>query len=255
MIKKFIGLSGLPRTGSTLLSAILDQNPDIHAEGNSAVCQLMWDTQQSCEIYCNEQLSANNRLSTKHDIVSAIPNIYYKDTNASIVMDKCRSWTLPDNLNMLYKYISDKPKIIVLERPVTEIMKSFVFLREQNNYTGDKESDLLAPMSDPIMRSLEGIEYAKNNNNGEFLFISYYDIVMKTKEVIKNIYEFCEIDFFKHNLDNIINNHQEDDSTYNLIGQHEIRPSISCNEEDMKTVLSEGTLEYCKYLDKKYGLQ
>jgi len=45
---QFVCLSGLPRSGSTLLSAILSQNPLIHAEGNSAVCQLMWDMQMSC---------------------------------------------------------------------------------------------------------------------------------------------------------------------------------------------------------------
>ena len=39
--QQFVCLSGLPRTGSTLLSAILSQNPLIHAEGNSAVSPLM----------------------------------------------------------------------------------------------------------------------------------------------------------------------------------------------------------------------
>ncbi len=41
--KNFYFISGLPRTGSTLLSSILYQNPLIHTEGNSALCQLMWD--------------------------------------------------------------------------------------------------------------------------------------------------------------------------------------------------------------------
>ena len=45
-------LSGLPRTGSTLLSAILYQNPKIHAEGNSGLCQLMWDLEVSCKHNC-----------------------------------------------------------------------------------------------------------------------------------------------------------------------------------------------------------
>lgn len=252
MIKKFIGLSGLPRTGSTLLSAILDQNPDIHAEGNSAVCQLMWDTQQSCNNACNEQLSANNRLSTKHDIVSAIPDIYYKDTNASIVMDKCRSWTIPSNLNMLYEYIDHKPKVIVLERPIVEIVKSFVHLRIKNNYIGDNESDLLEDMSEPIMRSLHGLAWAKENNNGEFIFISYKDIVETPEKVINSIYEFCEINYFKHNFNNIVNKHPEDDSVYNMLGQHDVRSSISYNDENVK--LSKNILKYCQQLDKKYGL-
>lgn len=253
MINKFIGLSGLPRTGSTLLSAILDQNPDIHAEGNSAVCQLMWDTQQSCNNFCNEQLSANNRLSTKHDIVSAIPEIYYKDINASIVMDKCRSWTMPDNLNMLYTYIKHKPKVIVLERPIVEIVKSFVHLRKANNYKGNPEEGLLDDYSEPIIRSLNGLAWAKENNNGEFIFISYKDIVETPEKVINNIYEFCEIDTFKHNFNHIVNNHPEDDSVYDLPGQHEVRANISYKDEDVK--LSKGILTYCQQLDIKYKLK
>ena len=59
MKKQFVFLSGLPRTGSTLLSAILSQNPKIYSEGNSAVCQLMYDMQQSCIHKAKEQLIAN----------------------------------------------------------------------------------------------------------------------------------------------------------------------------------------------------
>ena len=61
MKKQFVFLSGLPRTGSTLLSAILSQNPKIYSEGNSAVCQLMFDMQQSCINKAKEQLIANKR--------------------------------------------------------------------------------------------------------------------------------------------------------------------------------------------------
>ena len=109
MIKNFIGLSGLPRTGSTLLSAILSQNPEIHAEGNSAVCQLMWDAQCSINGTANQQLIASDRLDTGIEIIKNIPNIYYKDITASTVIDKCRSWTLPDNMAMLNKYFEHKP--------------------------------------------------------------------------------------------------------------------------------------------------
>ena len=72
-------LSGLPRTGSTLLSAILCQTPHIHAEGNSAVCQLMWDIQQSCLTTASQQLAANDKIDVIHDLVSQVPDIYYKN--------------------------------------------------------------------------------------------------------------------------------------------------------------------------------
>lgn len=222
----FVALSGLPRTGSTLLSAILSQNPEIHAEGNSAVCQLMWDMQVSCQTTASQQLAANRRYSDQDALVSAIPAIYYRDVKATHIVDKCRSWTLPANMDMLRRYIPNDPKVIVLTRPVDEIVASFVRLREANGWTGDLEAGLLEPGSEPIMRSLDGVTLARESGSSEFLFVEYADIVSDTDEVLKSIYEFCEFDPFKHDLLNIVNNHPEDDSVYGLIGQHEIRSTI-----------------------------
>jgi sulfotransferase len=133
--EQFVCLSGLPRSGSTLLSAILSQNPKIHAEGNSAVCQLMWDLEVSCKTKCNEQIGANNRETTVTDLISKIPEIYYNniDDNEKIVIDKCRSWTTLENVRLLKKYIDKDIKIIVLERPILEIVNSFCKLYNKNN--------------------------------------------------------------------------------------------------------------------------
>ena len=222
----FVALSGLPRTGSTLLSAILDQNPEIHAEGNSAVCQLMWDMQQSCLTSSSQQLQANYRESTQDDLVRAIPAIYYKDVKASHIVDKCRSWTLPDNIAMLKRYVRDDPKVIVLTRPVDEIVESFVRLRVANDWAGDPEQGLLDPSSEPIMRSLDGVEWAKENNNGEFYFVEYSDLVEFTSEVVDSIYEFCGVEPFAHDFLKVVNYYPENDSVYGLVGHHEIRSKI-----------------------------
>jgi sulfotransferase len=249
MIKNFVGLSGLPRTGSTLLSAILSQNPEIHAEGNSAVCQLMWDMQGSIYGTCNEQLAASNRLDTGIGLIKNIPNIYYKDITASTVIDKCRSWTLPDNMAMLNKYFQHKPKVLVLERPLVEIVRSFVALRLANNYQGDPEEGLLDTWSEPIMRSYEGVKWAKANNNDEFLFIQYDDLLHNTKGVIEKIYKFCELESFKHDFNNIVNKHPENDEVYGMLGQHDIRPTI--NKRDLDVVLTEATIKKCKAIENK----
>lgn len=221
----FVALSGLPRSGSTLLSAILDQNPEIHAEGNSAVCQLMWDAQVSCETNAREQLQANRRQSDQEALVSAIPAIYYRNVNATHIVDKCRSWTLPENIKMLRRYITKNPKIIVLTRPIDEVANSFINLRKNNGWSNPEEG-LFDPMSEPIMRSQAGVEYAKATNTGEFLFVTYDDLIENTVEVLERIYEFCGFDAFAHNLDNIENKHPEDDRVYGLIGMHSIRSKI-----------------------------
>jgi len=248
-VRKFIGLSGLPRSGSTLLSSILSQNPDIHAEGNSAVCQMMWDLDQSCSYNCKEQLQATNRQQTQLDIISAIPYIYYKNVTKPIIIDKCRSWTLPANVFLMQRYITENIKIIVLERPIIKIVKSFVSLRKENNWESNLEEGLLDEKSEPIVRSLNGVKWAKeNNHNNTFLFIQYDDLINNTKETINQIYKFIDEPIFEHDLNNIINKHPEDDKVYNMIGQHDIRPTI--NKRQINIELSQETINRCQELEQ-----
>jgi sulfotransferase len=222
----FVALSGLPRTGSTLLSAILSQNPEVHAEGNSAVCQLMWDMQQSCEGGSSEQLIANGRIKDQDALVGSIPAIYYRDVRSTHIVDKCRSWTLPANMNMIRRYITDEPKVIVLTRPVDEIVESFARLRSANGWEGDPKAGLLDPESEPIMRSLMGVEIAKASNSGEFLFVEYADLISDPSSQVARIYEFCDWEPFTHDYDNVVNLHPEDDSVYGLAGMHDIRSRV-----------------------------
>ena len=220
--KQLVFLSGLPRSGSTLLSSILSENPLIHGEGNSAVCQLMWDMSVSCEINSFEQLAANKRFDTQRQLISEIPQIYYRNTDRPIVVDKCRSWTLEPNVRLIKEYISPNPKIIVLTRPIDEVVQSFIRLGKANDKVY-KSKELLSPDSEPIMRSLNGVDWAKKNNAGEFLFIEYSDLVSYTNEVISSIYSFCEWDHFEHDFSNIINRFPENDEVYGMTGMHEVR--------------------------------
>jgi len=186
----------------------------------------MWDMQQSCVTNSAEQLQANYRQETQDDLVRAIPAIYYKDANATHIVDKCRSWTLPDNMAMLKRYVRDDPKVIVLTRPVDEIVDSFVRLRLANDWVGEPEQGLLDPGSEPIMRSLAGVQWAQANNYGEFFFIEYADLIKSTSEVVDLIYKFCGIEPYAHDFTSVVNNHPENDSVYGLIGQHDIRSKI-----------------------------
>jgi len=247
-MKKFIGLSGLPRSGSTLLSAILSQNANIHSEGISSVCQIMWDLELSFSAI-EKPLILANRHQTKFDVLSSIPNIYYKNITSPVVIDKCRSWTMPDNLNLIKNYITANPKIIVLERPLVDIVKSFVYLRIQNNHKGNLEEGLLDDFSEPTVRSLNGIKFAKNNNDeNTFLFITYDNLIDNTYQVLNQIYCFIEEPIFKHDLNNIINKFPQNDNIYNLTGLHDIRSTISKRQINIE--LSPELIKRCQELEE-----
>lgn len=252
-MEHFVCLSGLPRSGSTLLSALLSQNPLIHAEGNSAVCQLMWDMQQSCLSSSKEQLKANGReKTTMHDLLSQIPHIYYKNIPEKIVVDKCRSWTISANIALLQKYVDKNYKIIILERSVTDIVKSFVKLYRANGAKVDIENTLLEPNSEPLMRSISGINWTKKNNqNNNFLFIQYEDLINKSEMTMKKIYDFCGWVPFQHDFNKVVCKYPEDDQVYGLRGMHRIHGKVEKRENSI--ILSDKTIERCEKINKLMG--
>jgi sulfotransferase len=249
--KQYVFLSGLPRTGSTLLSAILSQNPQIYSEGNSALAQLMWDVEKSCAVAAKEQLNANKRTHTANDIITALPGLYYKNVEEPIIIDKCRTWTLRGNIELIKKYVDSDFKIIVLERSITDVIKSFAKLFQNNNKVYDF-STVLATDTDPIMRPLTGLMYAKQENNDKnYLFINYEELVYTPKDVIERIYAFCGWEPFEHDFENIVVKHPEDDEFYGLQGFHQIRPSIGKRENNYE--LPDEILKQTQILDMVLG--
>lgn len=226
-ILDFVALSGLPRTGSTLLSAILSENPRIHAENHSAVCQLMWDMQQSCGTdFCRVNMAGARKQDVAHDLVANIPFMYYRDTIRPTVLDKCRSWTLPLNVELIRRYIRHDPKIIVMTRPAEEIVESFAQVYRQAGVPLDVDS-LWEPDTEPITRPLAGVEWARANNSEEYFFIEYADLVSQTSDVLRSLYDFCGWEPFAHDLGNIRDRFAADDSAWGVMGLHSVRPTIA----------------------------
>jgi sulfotransferase len=246
-MEQFIGLAGLPRCGSTLLSCILAQNPKIHSEGTSGLMQLMLDIRYSCNTKTKEYLDANHKQYVKKDIVSSIPSMYYSNTNKPIIVDKCRSWTFPVGFHLLKNYMNINSKVIVLYRPIIEIVSSFVFLAKANGKYDDKfEFSLLTQNSKPLSIYINGTINALKEKREKCLFIDYHSLVDNTTETLKQIYEFCEWEWFDHNLQNIINEYPEDDSIHKIPGLHDVRPTIS--KRILKVSLKPETIKKCEEL-------
>jgi hypothetical protein len=205
--------------------------------------------------------SANMTLTNWHDeiidaereksivtILRSIPYNYYADVNKSLILDKCRLWTLPGNLALIENYITNRPKIVVLVRPIEEIVSSFVQLRINNNWSEDKiYSDLLNDGENPIMIPLEGTIHAKENNNGQFLFIHYDEIVFDTKKTLEKIYDFYEWPKYEHELENIKRPFVQHDEVYNLNGLHEVRSIVE--KQKYHIDLPKDIMKKCRYLN------
>lgn len=258
--ENLIFLSGLPRTGSSLLASILTQNTDIHFRGNSAVCQLMHDVRYSCEGDSYEQLHANGeRLEIQKSILSKIPSLYHL-TDCKYVVDKCRCWTERPNIRLIVDYLVPRPKIIVMIRPIDEIIKSFVKLRNKNNWAGKMYSDLLRERSQPVMRPYNGVLSTATDTRADYLYIQYKHLVADPRAVMDRLYEFLEIPKHEYSFDGIEPRYKEADDAYSAIsleGLHDVRPEISIEKNNVK--LSSDIQEVCDemtaFMFKTLGIQ
>ena len=177
---QFVCLAGMPRAGSTLLAAILSQNPAIHTEGNSPMCQMMWDTYLSYQDRCSREFASNGKNDMLPKIIGQIPHTYYSDISwaniesvvdntgklpvKKVVVDRCRSWTNECNLNMLRSAVDPQIKVIVMDRSLQQVMESYARLFSANHMGTALDQvlpQLLGPGTEPVMRAWELVRWAK----------------------------------------------------------------------------------------------
>jgi sulfotransferase len=240
-------LAGLPRTGSSLLTAILSQNPEFLSEGTSGLLSLIKNVEVIFERNeaLKHALQNTNRRYVEENFTNFVPHFYYGERSAKYVIDKNRHWTHPMAIESAKKYITENPKIIVMLRPIKEIAESIFYIALDNDNIDQAYAWLYGgdPLISPLEALKQGLELYKEN----FLFVTYDQLVLETEKTLDRIYDFLEVERFPHDLSNIDStNVQEGD--YHLLGLHEIREKIE--KRDKGVELPEDMLHRIEYLQK-----
>ena len=207
-MKRYYFLVGLPRSGNTLLSSILNQNPKVSVTANSIVPDILWNL--DCERENSLTFKNFPDHSSYNDLMSSIFDSYYKNWNSNIIIDRS-NWGSPNNLKLLEKYCPNKPKFILLVRDVLEVLASFIKWSQENkpNFIDNETNN--APLEikcDFLMRSDLQIvqEYTAIHNlykNHNALLITYQQLVDYPEEMVEKIYDFLQIDSYKHKFKNL----------------------------------------------------
>jgi len=258
---KFYFGCGLPRSGSTLLTAILNQNPDIHAGVMSPVLELI---QVSAMVLSNEPAIVAPKPYIFQSIIRSNIVNYYSDRVESIIIDKNRVW--PNHINLIKKYITPNPKLIGTTRNVLDILASFITLIHKGetvsyvdkglmeygvDLTDDNRCHFLMSSDNILFRYLESFKDPyKRNHKHHIHLIEYDDLISKPSEVMGRIHEFLELDPFTYTFNNITPIEREDDSYYGLPTMHEVRPELKKISKPYTEVLSKDIID--KYKDYKY---
>jgi len=271
MSKTYYFMAGLPRSGSTLLKSILNQNPDIHSEPVSPILELMFYTDQY--FTDSEQYLAYPKPKSAYKIVSSIIDDFYFDVEKPIVIDHCRAWS--NNIERIKTYITPNPKIICPVRDITEILTSFITMvhrnKEQVSFIDEYLIENNIEVNDDnrchYLMSKEGIVeqalWAQSQafirgDDKHLLMIEYDDLMNSPQETMDRIYEFLGVDTYLHNFEHIDNTHRETEYQWKLKDMHSVRRKLSKKSKRPEDVLSQEVLnkyknlEYWKYSNHRY---
>jgi len=262
--KTFYFMAGLPRSGSTLLSSILNQNPRFYSGPSSPVVPTMIALENSLandELY----LGYPKPQQAKEIIASVLPQ-FYSDRPEPVIFDKNRSWTV--RMEYIPGYFDIAPKVICPVRDTAEILTSFISMLRRNPYevdgkinfvdemliknniplTDNNRCELLASPAGILGQSVEGLQKALMEGYDQCLhFVEYKDLVNNPQETMQKIYEFLGEEPFEHTFDNLKNENRENDGKiYGFADMHEVRPVVKSTAPAPEEILSAEILEKCK---------
>ena len=267
MSKQYFFMAGLPRAGSTLLSSILNQNPEIYSGPSSPVVATMLMLENS--LSNDELFRAYPKVPQAAKIISSVIDNFYSDVDKRVIIDKNRSWV--NRLHYIPGYFGIEPKVLCPVRNIDEILTSFITMQRRTPITAEGKINFIDEMlvksnillTDDnrceFLASPDGIlgqsyfalrQVLIEGKQNQIHFIEYDNLMNNPEETLQKIYEFLGLEQYKHDFSKIENQHKElDAEVYGLNDMHDVRSTLGKVSPDPKEILSEKTLEKCQNLE------
>ncbi|MBW8640300.1 sulfotransferase [Hoeflea sp. WL0058] len=232
---KFHFVSGLPRSGSTLLAAILRQNPRFHASMSSPVASLFEGI--------IAQVSAGSELSTmvtpeqRAAILKGLFESYYGDLDQDIIFDTNRAWTA--QLPALMHLFPDA-RLICTVRDVAWVLDSLERQYRSNAFENTRlfntpmeratvytRVDALASSNRLVGFSYQALREACWSEFADRLVMVDYDLLSAApSQVMRLLYQFLDEPEFAHDFNNVEYDAPEFDVQLGLSGLHRVRRKV-----------------------------
>lgn len=256
----FIG--GMPRTGSTLLTAILNQNPRLLATPTSPFYPLLVKTNEAFNTF-NLQFTYSDDIPDR--VYSGFLDGFYPPGRYEVVFDKHRGWA--KHVESIKRYINPNPRIICTVRPIAEIISSYLKLIEgdssnfvdnhlrKDGVTPTWESRAYLLWTQYMQEAYESTAIGLEKYSENIMIVQYKNIVYKPKETIDSIYQFCKLQPFTHNFDEIVPRLEETkDEGWGLKDLHKVRPSLDLSSINPSFFMSSEAIDYFNSFNDKIGV-
>jgi sulfotransferase len=233
---EFHFISGLPRSGSTLLSAILGQNPRFHTGVTTPVASIVTSVLAQCS--AGSEFALMVSTEQRRAMARAVFDSYYAGVERPVVFDTNRGWTaqmpllldlfpnarvlacvrnpgwVMDSLERLYRANPyEQTKLFVNESERATVMSRVDALGQRNRLVG-------APWS--------SLKEAFYGDQGQSILVIDYDILaQQPAQVMELVYGFLGEEPYPHDYDTISFDTPDYDDPLGLPGLHTVRSTVS----------------------------
>jgi sulfotransferase len=246
MTKTYHFISGLPRSGSTLLSSILKQNPRFTSGISDPLASyahsIIRDTNTAVG------MDAAVPIEKRREIIKDIFDSFYKN-DREVCFNTNRGWTADTSL---LKDLFPNFKMIVCLRDVPWILDSFEQLNAKNPYTikplyhhqelgnvHDRCRILMGEMPNfggYVHGPLINVQQSMFSNEiGHICYVEYDTLVQNPRAVMQKIYQFLGETWYEHDFDNVEDSYDEFDNQAKISGLHTVRRKVEY--QDRRSIL------------------
>lgn len=250
-MKKFFFISGLPRSGSTLLCNILAQNNDLFVSKSTSGCHdVLFGIRNQWDKLIEHQAGKVDYDQLRR-VLGSVLNSYHS-TDKTLIADKGRGWL--SLIEMVEFILGYTPKIIVPVRNITEILSSFEKLWrkstgfsqwnfEASDYlksqTVEGRCDIWASSGQPIGLAYNRVKDAISRGyKNKLLFVEFDQLTSYPDQTLQMVYDYLELPQYNHSFNHVEQVTEEDDEgVHRIPGLHSIRPQVAPIPYDSDKIL------------------
>jgi sulfotransferase len=255
MDRQYYFISGLPRSGSTLLSSVLKQNPDFYADISSPLHGIIKST---VDIISDSDNNMNLKEDRRKDLLYSIFNGYYKSIDNKVIFDSSRAWTSDTHI---LKILFPQTKILVCVRDIGWILDSFELIASKNalytnifidldvNHSVETRSKALMDVekNGQIIKPFIWLKEGMSANPEMIHLIEYDDLCKNPEKTMKKVYEFLNLEYFDHDFDNVEYSNENFDRGLGQPNLHTVKKKIEYNPR--RSILPDSVWEKCSELE------
>ena len=234
--RKFHFISGLPRSGTTLLAAILNQNPRFRAGMTSPLADIMGVViaEASSKNDFSFDVSDEQRAAMLRGLVESF---YAGQADAGVVFDTSRLWC--SRMQLLETLFPDG-KVIACVRQLSWVLDSMERLVRKQSLgvskvfrfdTNTTVYSRVEALTDP--RGMLGFAFQATKDAfygryapGHLLLLTYESLVRNPSAAMRAVYQFIGEPWFEHDFDHVAYNADEFDARVGMPGLHTVRQKV-----------------------------